>query len=188
MEFPVFWASRLRRVPVPRTISPATLFLDFTKYYNAPKSNAGGFEMSTQPQASPISDLPVHDDFLTYPIHKLVSVFENPNDVNAALDELLEHGFAADDIEAFCGVQGEKRMDFEGARHGVWATFIRAIQHFGPDRTYIERYEKHLRDGHCMIMVRVTNKERKETAARILHHHTKERVTYFGLLTADEIQ
>lgn len=128
------------------------------------------------------------DDFLVYPLHKVVSVFEQPEDVIAAVDELRSSGFSAGDIEAFCGWQGQKRMDFEGTRHGDWTTFVRALQHIGPDRTYLERYEKHLQDGHCMIMVSVKEKRKKERAAKILHAHTPERVTYFGLLAADEIQ
>ena len=142
--------------------------------------------MGTQPQMS--AGVTPHDDFLTYPIHKVVSVFEDPDDVIAAVDELQSSGFSADDIEAFCGWQGQKRMDFEGTSHGVWTTFVRAMQHVGPDRTYLDRYEKHLRDGHCMIMVSVREKRKKERAAKILHAHTPERVTYFGLLMADEMQ
>ena len=142
--------------------------------------------MGTQPRAR--TDNSRSDDFLTYPIHKVVSVFKDADDVTAAVEELQANGFSSDDIEAFCGWQGQKRMDFEGTRHGVWTTFVRAIQHVGPDRTYLERYEKHLQDGHCMIMVSVKEKRKKERAAKILHAHTPERVTYFGLLAADEIQ
>ena len=144
--------------------------------------------MSTQQQAGTGEAITPHDDFLTYPIYKVVSVFTDPDEVQACVAELQAKGFLAEDIEAFCGWEGQKRMDFAGTRHGVWATFIRAIQHVGPDRTYLERYEKHLQDGDCMIMVSVRNKERKAKAAEILHTHTNERVTYFGLLAADEIQ
>lgn len=132
--------------------------------------------------------LPLHDDFLAYPIYKVVTVFKDHDEVVPTVEELQKAGFSEQDIEAFCGVDGEKRMDFEGTRHGVWASFLRAVQHVGPDRTYLERYEQHLRDGDCMIMVRVSKKEEKERAAEILHRHTDERVTYFGLLMVDEIQ
>jgi hypothetical protein len=144
--------------------------------------------MSTQPEAQIAEALPAQEDFLTYPIYKVVSVFQDPDEVISAVAELQANGFADDEIEAFCGWDGQKRLDFEGTRHGVWATFIRSVQHVGPDRTYLERYEKHLRDGDCMIMVKVANKEKKARAAEILHAHTAERVTYFGLLMADEIQ
>lgn len=144
--------------------------------------------MATQTDTSQRTDLPEHDDFLTYPLHKVVTVFEDPDKMEAAVNELRENGFSDDDIEAYCGFEGEKRIDFTGARHGVLATILRSMQHIGPDRTYLERYEKHLQEGHCMVMVGVRTKLKKERAARILHHHTGERVTYFGLLTANEIK
>ena len=127
------------------------------------------------------------NDFLTYPLHRVVSVFQDHSDVTMAVAELKANGFTDQDIEAFCGRKGVERMDFDGARHGTWAKFIRAIQRVGPDRTYLERYEKHLRDGDCMVMVSAEEKDRIEKAAEILHAHTNEHVTYFGLLMAEEI-
>ena len=144
---------------------------------------------STEPDATLDTGFPAHeDDFLTYPIHKLVSVFENPDDVAAAIAELRANGFSMDDIEAFCGWENKGERHFEGARPGVWDTILHAGRHVGPARTYIERYERNLQDGHCIILVKVTKKERKHRAAEILHRHTKERVTYFSLLMADEIK
>jgi len=135
---------------------------------------------------------PEHDDaqydFLTYPLHKLVSVFDSEEKMNAAVEELKTNGFSNEVIEAFCGLEGEHRMDFTGADHGFWASILRNVQHVGPDRMYLDRYERHLHDGHCMILVSVTNQVRKERAARILHNHTNERVTYFGLLSANEVK
>jgi len=128
------------------------------------------------------------DDFIAFPIHKLVSVFESPQDADAAVEELKANGFSEDDIEAVCGLEGERRMDLAGTKHGFAGMVLRNFQHIGPDRTYLERYEKHLRDGHCIVIVNVKSKLRKERAARILHHHTDERVTYFGTLSTTEIR
>lgn len=132
--------------------------------------------------------LSADEGFLTYPIHKVVAVFDDRNAIDAAVEELKLHKFTDDDIEALCGIEGEKQMDFTGERHGAWTTFVRAAQHIGPDRTYLERYEKNLHEGHCLIMVRVTNKLRKAMAAEVLHKHTQEKVTYFGLLVIEEIR
>jgi hypothetical protein len=143
--------------------------------------------MNDQDSAARQTGQPGHESFMGYPLHRLVSVFESPEDMQAAVDELRESGYPEDCIEAFCGVAGEKRMDFEGIDHGTWGKLIRSLQHIGPDRTYLERYESHLQDGHCMVMVKVTNPTRKERAARILHNHTRQQVTYFGLLTATEV-
>lgn len=151
--------------------------------------------MSTEPIVSTEQDVtldtgfPAHDDdFLTYPIHKLVSVFEEPDAVEAAVRELEASGFTMDDIEAFCGLQNTPDRHFEGTRPGVWDTILHAGRHVGPARTYIERYERALKEGHCLIMVKVDKKDRKALAAEILHRHTDERVTYFGLLMADEVK
>jgi hypothetical protein len=130
----------------------------------------------------------VDEEFALYPLYKVVTVFEDSSEIDAVVDELQQHNFSADDIESYCGLDGEKKIDFDGTRHGVWASFARAVQKVGPERTYLERYERHLKDGHCVIMVAVRTKERKETAGRILNKHTPERVTYFGLLAADEIK
>src|SRR5689334_19337999 len=143
--------------------------------------------MNTQDEGTSQTGQQAQDSFMAYPLHKLVSVFETPDDMQAAVDELRECGYTADDIEAFCGFDGEKRMDFTGADHGTWGALLRSLQHVGPDRTYLERYEKHLHDGHCIVMVKVTNLTRKQRAARIMHNHTKQQVTYFGYLSATEI-
>lgn len=130
---------------------------------------------------------PEHDDFIKYPIYKVVSIFEDSSKVDAAVAELESHGFRPEDIEAYCGWQGQKHLDFERAKTGIWSDLVKAIEHFGPDRTYVERYEKHLQDGDCMITVAVDNKDRKASAAEILHRHTNERVTYFGLAAMTEL-
>ena len=143
--------------------------------------------MSTELKAAGETET-VADDFLAYPMYKVVSVFTDPGEVAAAVDELHANGFTDDVIEAFCGWQGLKSQTFKGTKPGVWESFVHAAKHVGPERTYLERYEKHLQDGDCMVMVRVAKKAQKELAAEILHRHTQERVTYFGLLMADEIK
>ncbi len=129
----------------------------------------------------------IEDDFLAFPIHKLVSGFEDQATVDAAIADLQSHGFQPDDIEGICGTAGERRMDFAGTHHGTLTTFLRNLQHIGPDRQFLERYEAYLRDGHCLIMVSVRNKLRKQAAAEILHKHTNEKVTYFGLLVISDL-
>ncbi len=144
--------------------------------------------MSTDPHTQLEESFPAHDDFIKYPIYKVVSVFEDSDKVAGAVEELRLRGFAGEDIEAYCGWQGQDAKIFEGSQPGVWESFIHAVKHVGPERTYVERYEQHLKDGDCLIMVRVANKEQKAKAAGVLHGYTSERVTYFGLLSTDEIQ
>ena len=145
--------------------------------------------MSTEVETETGDTFEQHEeDFLKYPLYKVVSVFENSGKLPEAVSELQANGFVTDDIEAFCGWQGRDTKLFEGSKSGVWDQFLHAVKHVGPERTYLERYEKHLKDGDCLIMVKVANKERKAKAAEILHTYTNERVTYFGLLAAGEVK
>lgn len=131
--------------------------------------------------------LTADDEFLTYPIHNVVGVFDDREAAEAAVEELRSHGFAEKDIVVYHGTEGEDKIDFAGTRHGSVSTLIRALQHIGPDRTYLDRYEKYLHDGDSIVMVRVGTKGRKQSAADVIHKHTVHRVTYFGLFLIEEV-
>jgi hypothetical protein len=68
----------------------------------------GGLEM-TQPKLAQEPAYPVHEEFGKYPLYKVVSVFEDSENVDAAIEELNEHGFTIDEIEAYCGIEGGDR-------------------------------------------------------------------------------
>ena len=131
--------------------------------------------------------LTADDEFLTYPIHNVVGVFDDRETARAAVEELISHGFSEKDIVIYHGTEGEEKIDFEGTRHGKVSTLVRALQHVGPDRTYLDRYEKYLHDGDSIVMVRVGTKGRKHSAADVMHKHAVHRVTYFGLLLIEEV-
>ncbi len=128
-----------------------------------------------------------NDDFILYPLYKVVAVFSDDETVKAVVGELHRQNFTTDEVELFCGIDGAKRLDFDGTKHGVWATFVREIQHLGPDQSFLEKYQKDLKEGHCLIMVRAADIHRREIATKILHNHTKDRVNYFGLLLIEEV-
>ena len=131
--------------------------------------------------------LTAEDEFLTYPIHNVVGVFDDRGTARAVVAELISHGFAEKDIVRYHGTEGEDKIDFEGTRHGTLTTLVRALQHIGPDRTYLDRYEKYLHDGDSIVMVRVGTKGRKQSAAEVMHKYAVHRVTYFGLLMIEEV-
>ena len=89
--------------------------------------------MTTRAKATPEPTHPVAKEFGKYPLYKVVSVFEDHAAVDAAVDELREHNFEVEDIEAYCGIEGGKELDFEGVQHGTWTKFLRAVQHAGRD-------------------------------------------------------
>ena len=144
--------------------------------------------MSTKAVAKKGGEVLTADDaFLTYPIHNVVGVFDDREAAKAAVEELLSHGIAEKDIVIYHGTEGEEKIDFQGTRHGSVSTLVRALQHIGPDRTYLDRYEKYLHEGDSIVMVRVGTKGRKQSAAEVMHKYSVHRVTYFGLLMIEEV-
>ena len=90
-------------------------------------------------------------------------------------------------MRAFVGEEGMQQLDFDGTAHGSIAELLRSLQRIGPDRTYLERYEKYMRDGDCLLMVHAPQKQQREIAADIIRKHSPHRVTYFGPLVIEEV-
>lgn len=125
-------------------------------------------------------------DFLAFPIHNVVGVFDDAQAAEEAVKELRECGFPESELAAYYGTDSEK-LDFEGAGGHSLPRFLRTLQHYGPDRTYLERHERMLRDGHPLVMVHVSDKRHKARAADIMHHHTRGHVTYFGTWVIQDV-
>lgn len=132
------------------------------------------------------TELSADEGFVKYPLHKVVGVLESVKSLEKCIEELREHRFKDQDIDSYYGEEGIEKIDLEGTRHGTLGKLLRIMQHLGPDRTYVERYEKYLRDGDAIVMVHVTNSARKRIASEVIHKYTRHRVTYFGLLMMEE--
>ena len=126
-------------------------------------------------------------DFVATPLHNLVAVFHGVDSLNLAIKELKENGFARGDIRSFIGQEGIHELDFDGSAHGSTAEALRYFQSMGPDRTYLERYEKYMRDGDCILMVYAPHEKQKLLGAGILRKHAVHRITYFGTFLIEEV-
>ena len=126
-------------------------------------------------------------DFIVFPANSLVAVFHGVDMMSVAVNELKEEGFTSGDMRSFTGQAGMDGMDFDGSGHGRAAELLRYLQHFGPDRAYLERYEKYMSDGDSILMVHAPATSQKDIAANILKDHSAHSVTYFGTLVIEEV-
>ena len=133
------------------------------------------------------AEVSASDDFLAFPIHNVVGVFDDPNAAEATVRELRASGFPEKEITTYHADAAAEKLDLGTTRHGRLPAFLKAMQHYGPDRTYLERHEGLLRDGCCLVMAHVRDKRRKSRAADIMHHHTKKHVTYFGTWVIQDV-
>ncbi|MBP6003969.1 MAG: DUF302 domain-containing protein [Pyrinomonadaceae bacterium] len=119
-------------------------------------------------------------EFWRYPSHRVLGVFDDPDQVANAILSLTKSDFAEDAIEVLCGAEGEKQADFTGEKHGWWGTFVRSLQNLSTERLFLEYYQKELHSGHYLLEVKVANSDEKKAAANILNENSAKRVTYFG--------
>jgi hypothetical protein len=127
------------------------------------------------------------DDFVATPHHDLVAAFHDADSLKQAVSGLREKGFPQDSMRSFVGDEGMRALDFVGATHGLAAELLRYFQGIGPDRTYLERYERYMKDGDSLLMVHAPTTQQKESAAEILRRHSPHRITYFGTLVIEEV-
>ncbi|MGD9589173.1 MAG: DUF302 domain-containing protein [Pyrinomonadaceae bacterium] len=126
-------------------------------------------------------------EFWRYPSHKLLSAFEDAENVGRSIDALRRSGIEENAIEVFCGEQGEKQIDFSGEKHGLWAKFVRSLQALSAEHLYLEYYQNELHSGGYLLQVAVGNSEQKNSVARLIHENGGKRVTYFGTWLIEEI-
>ena len=137
--------------------------------------------MNTNESESPVVDINSEQAFTPDPLYKLMGIFNDSDAGVAAADELKANAFEPDDIELFCGVPGAETFDFAGDEHGLVAKMMRAFRSITFDRVIMDRYEKALNEGHCVMMIHIHKDIRKDEAAAIMHRHGAAQVDYFGL-------
>jgi uncharacterized protein (DUF302 family) len=115
--------------------------------------------------------------FYSYPAHKLLGVFNDPEKVKASLDDLKESGFHEHDVEVICNAG---QIDFSGEKHGVLGRIVRSLQHLSAEGRYLDRYEQDMKDGRLLLAVVAKDAETKEKVKDILQAHGGYRLTYFG--------
>lgn len=126
-------------------------------------------------------DLPqssvVNSKFYSYPAHKILSVFDRPENLKDALEDLKKNGFQEREIEV---ITNPDQIDFSGEDHGFWGRFVRSIQHYSSEGKYLDSYERELKDGHLLLTVTAGNADTREKAKKILQARGGHRLTYFG--------
>ncbi|MFM9905349.1 MAG: hypothetical protein ACKVQJ_12355 [Pyrinomonadaceae bacterium] len=137
--------------------------------------------MNTDNERSSVVDINNEQAFTPDPLNKMMGIFEDSDAGVSAAEDLKANGFDEKDIELFCGVPGAETYDFTGDEHGLGAKFMRAFRNITFDRIIMDRYQTALRDGHCVLMVHIHKKLRRDEAASIMNRYGAVQVDHFGL-------
>ena len=125
--------------------------------------------------------------FLAYPTNRLVAVFDCDADAQATLDDLSSAGFAKS-FDIFCGPAGARLIDFSGEEHGYLARLSRTLHHLNvPEGAQMDRYERELEAGHCIIMVQADEADSQRRALEIMTSHGAHFINRYGRWMMEEV-
>ena len=128
------------------------------------------------------------DAFIAYPTNRVVGTIADPAQARAAIEALLQGGFARQDIEIL-HAEEVHRPDPTGAEHRFLAQFQRTLirkiggyKHLrlGEEFEHLQHHVEDVQAGRCVIMVLAKKADRREAAADILGNHGAESIEFYG--------
>jgi hypothetical protein len=119
------------------------------------------------------------EGLLSYPTNRVGAQMDDPDEVAAAIEELVQAGFERSDMYVLAGPEGAERLDVTGRHHGLRGRLYRFIEHLGDEHEALVDAAEHLSAGGLLIMVPADD-DNRDAAARILKSHGGHRVLHFG--------
>jgi hypothetical protein len=136
------------------------------------------------------SDVHHSDDFIAYPTNRVVGTIADPKDARAAVEALLQSGFAPQDIDVLQEEKDLHRPDPTAADHRFLAQFQRTLirtlageyKHLrlGEEYAHLRHYIEDVRAGRSVIMVLAKKRDKREAAADILGTHGATFIEFYG--------
>ena len=127
------------------------------------------------------SDVHQPDAFIAYPTNRVVGTIVDPKHAQAAIEALLQVGFARQDIDILHGEADLHRPDSTGAEHRFLAQFQRTlVRTLSDEHKHLLHYIEDVRAGRSVIMVLAKKRDKREAAADILGTHGAASIEFYG--------
>ena len=127
--------------------------------------------------------------FIGYPTDRLLAAFRDPVGAAGAAAELMTAGLRAADVTVLRGDEGADRLDGTGATNGLVARLRRTVSFTLMDQLPdMAMYERAVRDGGAVLMVRVRGEQRKAVVIDALRRHGAHFINYYGRFATEEVQ
>ena len=128
------------------------------------------------------------DRFIAYPDRAVVAVVDDPAEAEGAVHELREAGFDEGAITVLQGPEGADRIDGMGRAHGIGSRLRRLLAFTVMDQLPdFVLYERALRDGRTVLIVRAPADADKRRAHEILRRHGGHFTNYYGRFATEEL-
>ena len=111
--------------------------------------------------------------------NRVLALLDRPDEVAAAIDELVSAGFGGDEIFVLCGPNRAERLDVSGGDHGLRGRTYRILERMGDGREVLLCSGEHLAARGLEVIV-PGDEETKPMAVRILADHGGHEIAHFG--------
>lgn len=127
--------------------------------------------------------------FIGYPVDRMLAAFADPTDAAVAAADLRTIGFHNDDLAILRGDEGAARLDGTGATNGLLARLRRGVSFTLMDQLPdFAWYERAVRDGGAVLMVRVRGDVAKRAAADRLRANGGHFINHYGRFATEEVE
>jgi hypothetical protein len=130
------------------------------------------------------------NDFIPYPIDRVVGTLVDSAQARVAIEALLQRGLDPAHIDILYGESGLHRLDPDGAEHGFWTRFQRTLINtlaVNEESSHLRHHAEDLRAGRIVIMVLVTERYTRQDIGETLSAHGAEHIWFFGKLTMEAL-
>jgi hypothetical protein len=128
------------------------------------------------------------DRFIAYPDRAVVAVVDDSSSADAATAELHAAGFGQDAVTLLTGSEGADRIDGMGRAHGLGSRVRRLLAFTVMDQLPdFVLYERALRDGRSVLIVRAPRDQDKRRAHEVLRRHGGHFMNYYGRFATEEL-
>lgn len=122
------------------------------------------------------------DEFIPYPTNRVAGTITDSSDASKAVDALVAAGFDRNDIDVLHGTEDLRRLDPDGAEHGLFAKLQRSLVKgaVGLEFKHLTHHVEDVQAGRFVVMVLAPDRRARDMTADILHAHGAEFVGFYG--------
>ena len=127
--------------------------------------------------------------FIGYPTDRMLAVIDDTGEAAAAAASIRAAGIPDRDITLLRGPEGADRLDGTGAANGILARIRRLTSFTVMDQLVdMAAYERAVRDGSVVLMVRVRGDAPKAAVLELLRGHGAHFINYYGRFATEELE
>lgn len=127
--------------------------------------------------------------FIGYPTDHLLAAFRDAAAAVAAAAEIVAAGIPTEAVSVLRGEEGADRLDGTGAANGLLARARRLVSFTLMDQLPdMAMYERAVRDGGAVVMIRVRGGQRQAVVTDILRRHGGHFINHYGRFATEEIE